>query len=170
MVNFWKREKEKPVRGEKNKLAKWITREKAKVDRIACPWLITHFVDRDAEFIFVQKEKVKEFAAKENATPFDTAGVELTHYEENGKERVSFDAIIKKYKLKDPALLELAKIVRGADANIEDRPLESAGLEAAATGFRNIAKDDYDNMRLQFPLYDALYKYCQLRVEESQKA
>ena len=93
----------------------------------------------------------------------------MTHYEEDGKEYVSFDAIIKKYKLKDPALLELAKIVRGADAKIPDAPPESAGLEAAAHGFRNLAKDDFDNMRLQFPTYDALYKYCQLKVEGTQK-
>jgi hypothetical protein len=150
-------------------LGKWITREKAKVDRIACPWLISHFVDKEAEFLFVPKDNVQEIAKKENATPFDAPGIELTHYEENGKERVSFDAIIKKYSLKDPALLELAKIMRGADANIEDCPSESAGLEAAAMGFRNIAKDDYDNMRLQFPLYDALYKYCQMKLEQSAK-
>jgi hypothetical protein len=150
-------------------MGKWITREKAKVDRIACPWLIKHFVDKDAEFLFVPKDKVQEIAKKEGAIPFDAPGIELTHYEEDGKERVSFDAIIKKYNLKDKALLELAKIVRGADSKIEDTPLESAGLEAAAMGFRNIAKDDYDNMQLQFPFYDAMYKYCQLRVEASQK-
>jgi hypothetical protein len=150
-------------------MGKWITREKAKVDRIACPWLITRFVDKEAEFLFVPKDKIQEIARNEGAIPFDAPGIELTHYQENGKERVSFDAIIKKYNLKDKALLELAKIVRGADAKIEDTPVESAGLEAAAIGFRSIAKDDYDNMRLQFPLYDALYKYCQLRLEESQK-
>lgn len=150
-------------------MGKWITRENAKVDRIACPWLITRFVDKEAEFLFVPKDKVQEIAKREGAIPFDAPGIELTHYEENGRERVSFDAIIKKYGPKDPALLELAKIVRGADAKIEDTPLESAGLEAAAIGFRNIAKDDHDNMLLQFPLYDALYKYCQLRVEEDQK-
>ncbi len=150
-------------------MGKWITREKAKVDRIACPWLIKHFVDKEAEFLFVPKDKVKELAAKENAIPFDAPEIELTHYEESGKERVSFDAIIKKYNLKDPALLELAKIVRGADARIEDTPPESAGLEAAALGFRNITKDDYENMKLQFPFYDAMYKYCQLRLEQSQK-
>ncbi len=146
---------------------KWITREKAKVDRIACTWLIKHFVDKDAEFLFVPKDKVQEIASREKAIPFDAPNIELTHYEENGKERVSFDAIIKKYNLKDPALLELAKIVRGADADIQDAPPESAGLEAAAMGFRNIAKDDYDNMRLQLPLYDALYKYSQLKVDEA---
>jgi hypothetical protein len=112
---------------------------------------------------------VKEVAARENAIPFDAPGVELTHYDENGKARVSFDAIIRKYDLKDSALLELAKIVRGADAKIEDTPPESAGLEAAAIGFRNIAKDDYENMQLQFPLYDALYKYCQLKLEQSER-
>ncbi|MGI0083868.1 MAG: chromate resistance protein ChrB domain-containing protein [Nitrososphaerales archaeon] len=153
----------------RNNLGKWITREKAKVDRIACPWLIKRFVDGDAEFLFVPKDRVRETASKESAIPFDAPNIELTHYEENGKERVSFDAIIKKYDLKDPALLELAKIVRGADASIEDTPPESVGLEAAAIGFRNIAEDDHDNIRLQFPLYDALYKYCQLKVEESQR-
>jgi hypothetical protein len=150
-------------------MGKWITREKAKVDRIACPWLIQNFVDKDAEFLFVPKDKVQETAKREGAIPFDAPGVELTHYEEDGNERVRFDAIIKKYNLKDKALLELAKIVRGADAKREDTPPESAGLEAAAMGFRNIAKDDYDNMRLQLPFYDAMYKYCQLRIEQSQK-
>lgn len=150
-------------------MGKWITREKAKVDRIVCPWLIKHFVDKEAEFLFVPKDRVKEIAAKENATPFDSPNVELSHYMENGKERVSFDAIIKKYQLENPALLELAKIVRGADASIEDTPPESAGLEAAAIGFRNNARDDHDNMRLQFPLYDALYMYCQLKIDKSQK-
>ncbi len=148
---------------------KWVTREKAKVDRIACPWLITHFVDQDAEFLFVPKEKVQEIAKKENAIPFDAPGVELTHYKQNGKEFVSFDAIIKKYGLKDNALEEVAKIVRGADARVPDTPPESAGLEAAAMGFRALAKDDFDNMRLQFPLYDALYKYCQLKVQQGTK-
>ncbi len=148
---------------------KWITREKAKVDRIACPWLIKKFVDKDAEFLFVPKDQVQTIAKQKNATPFDAAGVELTHYEENGKQYVSFDAIIKKHKLTDPALLELAKIVRGADAKIPDAPPESAGLEAAALGFRGLAKDDFENMQIQFPTYDALYKYCQLKVEGTGK-
>ena len=148
---------------------KWITREKAKVDRIACPWLIKKFVDKEAEFLFVPKEQVQVIAKEKNATPFDAPGVELTHYQENGKEYVSFDAIIKKHGLKDPALLELAKIVRGADAKIPDAPPESAGLEAAALGFRALAKDDFDNMRIQFPTYDALYKYCQLKIEGTGK-
>ncbi len=143
----------------------WITREKAKVDRIACPWLIKKFVDKDAEFLFVPKDQVQTIAKEKNATAFDAPDIELTHYHENGKEYVSFDAIIRKYKLSDAALLELARIVRGADAKIPDAPPESAGLEAAALGFRALAKDDFDNMRIQFPTYDALYKYCQLKVE-----
>lgn len=143
---------------------KWVTREKAKVDRIACPWLISRFVDKDPEFIFVPKERVLEVAESENAIPFDTPGAELFHYEENGKEYVSFDSIIKKYNLKDPALLEFAKVVRGADADIPDAPKESAGLEAAALGFREIAKDDHENMKLQFPFYDAMYAYVKGKV------
>ncbi len=146
---------------------KWVTREKAKVDRIACPWLIKHFVDKDAEFLFVPKENVLEVAQKQNAVPFDTPGVELTHYKEDGKEFVSFDAIMKKYKVQDAALKVLANIVRGADANIPDAPVESAGLEAAALGFRLLAKDDFENMRLQFSLYDAFYRYCQWKVEQA---
>lgn len=148
---------------------KWVTREKAKVDRIACPWLIKNFVDKNPEFIFVAPDKIPQVVKEQGAIPYDCANVELTHYKEDGNERVSFDAIIKKYKLKDAALLELAKIVRGADAKIPNPPAESAGLEAAAHGFRNLAKDDFDNMRLQFPTYDALYKYCQLKVEGTQK-
>src|SRR5579872_6367445 len=110
---------------------KWITREKARVDRIACPWLIKRFVDKDAEFLFVPRDKVLEIAKKEGATPFDMQGVELSHYEEDGFEHVSFDAIIKKYKLKDPALDLLAAIVRGADAKVlHNPPAESPGLKA----------------------------------------
>lgn len=144
---------------------KWVTREKAKVDRIACPWLISRFVDKTPEFLFVPKEKVLEVAGSEGAIPFDIPGAELFHFEENGKEYVSFDSIIRKYNLSDPALLEFARIVRGADSNMADTPPESAGLEAAALGFREIAKDDYENMRLQFPLYDALYSYVRERLE-----
>ena len=147
---------------------KWVTREKARVDRIACPWLIRKFVDRDAEFLYVPREQVMEVAKKQGATPFDIPGAELYHYEENGKDFVSFDAIIQKYKLTDPALLELAKIVRVADGG-SGKEIEAAGLEAAATGFRMMAKDDFENQRLQFPLYDALYTYCKWKAEENGK-
>jgi len=144
---------------------KWVTRAGANVDRIACPWLIKKFVDSQAEFLFVHSDMVKEVAKKEDAIPFDAVDIELTHYQENGVERVSFDAIVKKYNLKDPALLELAKIVRGADAMVpHDAPPESAGLKAAAAGFKLLAQDDLDNIRRQFPTYNALYMYCQSKV------
>ncbi len=144
---------------------KWVTRAGANVDRIACPWLIKKFVDSHAEFLFVPAALVKEVAEKEIAIPFDAEDIELGHYQENGAEHVSFDAIIKKYNLKDPALLELAKIVRGADARVpHDPPPESAGLKAAARGFKLLGRDDHDNMGRQFPTYDALYVHCQLKV------
>ncbi len=126
-------------------------------------------MDKDAVFLFVPKGKVIEQAKKENAIPFDESGVELTHYEENGKEYVSFDSIVRKYNLRDPALMDLARIVRGADASIPDSPPESAGLEAMALGFRAIAKDDFENIKLQFPAYDALYAYCKAKVEHGEK-
>ncbi len=96
---------------------KWVTREKAKVDRIACPWLITRFVDPRAEFLFVPQEQVLDVAKRRNAIPFDTPGAELHHFKEGDDERCSFDAIIKKYKLTDPALLNMAEVVRTADAH-----------------------------------------------------
>jgi hypothetical protein len=145
---------------------KWVTREKAKVDRIACPWVINRFVDKEAEFFFVPKEQVLKFSRDHGAIAFDTPGAELMHYEEDGYEFVSFDAVIKKYGLRDPALLELAKIVRSADAEPPDARPEGAGLEAAALGFRMIAKDDHENMKLQFPMYDALYAYCKWKIDE----
>src|SRR6266487_1072636 len=134
---------------------KWVTREKAKVDRIACPWLITKFVDPKAEFLFVPREKVLEVAKTQSAIPYDSPGAELFHYKEGGDERCSFDAIIRKYKL--------------SDAAPRTRRAEGAGLEAMALGFRANAKDDFENMRLQFPAYDALYAYCKLKVEGNAK-
>ena len=148
---------------------KWVTREHAKVDRIACPWLISRFVDKNPEFIFAPKDEVMKIAKTQGAIPFDIPGAELHHFTENNYEFVSFDAIIKKYKLKDPALLEFAKIVRSADSSPPDTKPEGAGLEAAALGFRQIAKDDHENMKLQFPLYDALYAYCKWKIEEGGK-
>ncbi len=144
---------------------KWVTREKARVDRIACPWLIRKFVDPAAEFLYVPNDRVMDVARREEATPFDVPGAELHHFEADGKEYVSFDAIIRKYRLNDPALLELAKIVRVADGG-SGRQVEAAGLEAAATGFRILARDDLENQKLQFPLYDALYAYCRWKVEQ----
>jgi hypothetical protein len=139
---------------------KWITREHAKVDRIACPWLIKKFIDKDAEFLFVPAHKVSEYMKEENnkAISFDIPNVELGHH----GEECSFDAIIKRYGLnrKEPALVELAKIVRGADTNNRKLTPYSEGLAAIAAGFSVTSKDDYDNMAKQFPLYDALFGFC----------
>jgi protein-tyrosine-phosphatase len=139
---------------------KWVTRERARVDRIACPWLISRFVDLAPEFLFVPARQVLEVAKRENAIPYDIPDVELGHH---GPE-CSFDAFIARYELDDPALATLARIVRGADT--EDRGLtpESAGLYAAATGFQANARDDFDNMARQFPMYDAYYTFCRTQA------
>jgi hypothetical protein len=139
---------------------KWITREKARVDRIACPWLISRFIDREPTFLFVPAGEVMAVAAREQAIPYDVPGVELGHH----GDRCSFDAFLEKYKLDDPALQRLALIVRGADTAQRDLTLESAGLYALATGFQAISKDDVENMARQFPAYDALYAYCGARA------
>ena len=139
---------------------KWVTREKARVDRIACPWLITRFIDKEPTFLFVPARDVLAVAKQEEAIPYDVPGVELGHH----GDHCSFDAFLDKYKLTDPALLELAPIVRGADTEARGLTPESAGLYAVATGFQAIARDDFDNMKLQFPVYDALYDYCRARL------
>jgi hypothetical protein len=148
---------------------KWITRERVKVDRVACPWLIRKFVDPKAEFLFVPTDQVMAVAEREGATPYDVQGVELGHH---GKE-CSFDAIVKKYRLTgDPALMLLARIVNGADTDnsLWNQP-ESAGLKAIAEGFRHFGfKDDLDLNRAEWVVYDALYAYCQTQVAQEQSA
>ena len=139
---------------------KWVTREKARVDRIACPWLTTRFIDKEPTFLFVPARDVLAVAKKEDAIPYDVPNVELGHH---GAE-CSFDAFVDKYELSDPALRELALIVRGADTDARALTPESAGLYAVATGFQALARDDFDNMEKQFPVYDALYDYCRARV------
>ena len=139
---------------------RWVTRQFAKVDRIACPWLIKKFVDRSAEFTFLPADT--DWQAITDGVVFDVPACELGHH---GAE-CSFDAIIKKYRLTDPALLELAKIVRAADTPDKSWAPEGSGLEAIADGFRRIARDDHENMAKQLVVYDALYAYCQARVGE----
>jgi hypothetical protein len=138
---------------------KWITREKVKVDRVACPWLIKNFVDKDAEFFFVPAERVQAEAARLRAVPFDVPNAELGHH---GKE-CSFDAIVKKYGLaKDPALGLLSRIVNGADTDnsLHNQP-EGPGLNAIAEGFRHLGlKDDHAINAAEWIVYDALYAYC----------
>ena len=140
---------------------KYVTRKRVKVDRVACPWLITRFVDREAEFLFVEASEVAAVAAREGAIPFDVAGAELGHH----GDLCSFDAVIAKYGLTAPGLAELALIVRGADTEAKDLAPEARGLEAIAEGFRSVGKDDHDILRLEFPVYDALYAYCRQKAE-----
>ncbi len=141
---------------------KWITRERARVDRIACPWLISRFIDPKPEFLFVPASRVMEIAAAENAIPYDVPNVELGHQ----GPRCSFDAFIARYELTDAALTRLATIVRGADTDDRGLTPESAGLYAAATGFQAISRDDEDNMARQFPMYDALYEFARRETPE----
>jgi len=142
---------------------KWITRENVKVDRVACPWLIKKFVDKDADFYFVPAEQVRAETARLKAIPFDIPNVELGHH---GKE-CSFDAIVKKYGLeKDPALVLLARIVNGADTDnsLHHQP-EGPGLNAIAEGFRHLGlKDDHAINTAESIVYDALYAYCKEMV------
>ena len=142
---------------------KWITRERVKVDRVACPWLIRKFVDKQAEFLFVPADKVIDEAQRLGATPFDVKGVEFGHH---GKQ-CSFDALVKKHQLdRDPALVLLAKIVNGADTDnsLWNQP-EAAGLNAIAEGFRHLGyKDDQEIVAAESLVYDALYAYCQEMV------
>ena len=144
---------------------KWITRERVKVDRVACPWLIRKFVDPKAEFLFVPADQVLAVAEREAATPFDVEGVELGHH---GPE-CSFDAIVKKYTIQDPAVHALAKIVRGADTAAKDLTPYSRGLEAIAEGFRHLGlKDDHEILAKEGLVYDALYAFCQQKAKSTQ--
>jgi hypothetical protein len=140
---------------------KWVTRARPKVDRIACPWLIKRFVDPQAEFRYVPADQVLVVAERENAIPYDVPNVELGHH---GAE-CSFDAILKKYNVTDPALQRLALIVRGADTPAKDLTPESRGLEAVADGFRRLYDDDHQQLAAELGVYDALYAYCQELVK-----
>jgi hypothetical protein len=142
---------------------KWVTRERVKVDRVACPWLIKKFIDPKAEFLFVPEDQVMEVARREGATPFDVKGVEFGHHD----KECSFDAFVKKYGLdRDSAVVLLAKIVNGADTDntLWNQP-EAAGLNAVAEGFRHLGfKDDREVIAAESIVYDALYAYCREMV------
>jgi len=141
---------------------KWVTRANANVDRVACPWLIKRFIDPQAEFLFVPGDQVRATAEREKAIPYDVPNVELGHVD----GRCSFESIIRKYQLSDPALRELARIVHGADV-AEDLGItpQSAGLSAIARGFALLhGEADHDKVRLETPMYDALYTWCQSQV------
>ena len=140
---------------------KWVTRSHVHVDRVACPWLIKRFVDNEAEFLFVPPSQVKKVATETGAIPFDAQDVELGHHE----GRCSFESIILKYELKDPALARLAKVVHSADVapDIDKDPI-ARGLEAIAVGFGLRHPNDEENLEYQFEVYDALYAWCRLQV------
>ena len=143
---------------------KWITRSHVHVDRVACPWLITRFIDSDAEFLFVPKSKVMEIAEKTGAIPFDTPGAELHHRD----ALCTFDVIIKDYGLTDQALLRMAKVINAADTDhLEADPL-AAGFEAIAVGYGLRFPDDLQNIEGQFEVYDALYAWCRLDVAKNE--
>jgi hypothetical protein len=141
---------------------KWITRERPKIDRIACPWLIRNFVDQTAEFIYVPKDKVFEKAKELNAIPFDLPGAEYTHE----GEHCTFDYIIKKYGITDPAIRQIADIVRGADTDRFDLAPQAAGLWAISAGLSYNYKNDHEMLSIGMKLYDALYSWAKYVQEE----
>jgi rhodanese-related sulfurtransferase len=141
---------------------RWITRERPKVDRIACPWLITRFIDRNAEFLYVPTAEVKARAASDNAIAYDVADCAFTHAGPN----CSFDAFIKTYRLTDPALLQLANIVRGADTGHPEIAPQSAGLTALSLGLSRLIADDHQQLQQGMILYDALYLWCKEGQDE----
>jgi len=135
---------------------KWITRERPKIDRVACPWLIARFIDREAEFLFVPAHRVTAVAMEVEATPFDVEGVELSHV----GPLCTFDAFIDKYGLSDPALGEIALMVRGADTARLDLSPQAPGLLAVSLGLSHNHADDHEQLRHGFVVYDALYSWC----------
>lgn len=142
---------------------KWITRERPKIDRIACPWLVARFIDHDAEFLYVPAGDVLRIATETDAIPYDTPGVELSH----DGDLCSFDAFLKKYRLDDPALHQLAVIVRGADTSRLDLTPQSAGLYALSLGLSQNFPDDHEMLRHGMVMYDALHAWCNNGQSES---
>ena len=140
---------------------KWVTREHPRTDRIACPWLILTFIDADAEIVYVPRDQVLEYAEREGATSFDAPGAKYTH--QDGK--CSFETLISEFRITDPAVLLMAKVVHGADVS-EDIAItpQSAGLMAVADGFALLEMDDQQQLRLELPVYDALYAWAQNEV------
>lgn len=142
---------------------KWITRERPKIDRIACPWLITRFIDKEPEFLYVPSGDVLRMAKETGATPYDIPGVEFSHE----GELCSFDAFLKKYQLDDRALKQLAVIVRGADTSRLDLTPQSAGLYALSLGLSQNFTNDHEILKHGMVMYDALYAWCKSCQSES---
>jgi len=143
--------------------SRWVTRERPKIDRIACPWLVKRFIDPDAEFLYVPSPEVKKVAGEKEAVPYDVPDVEFTHE----GELCSFDAFIKRFRLQDPALDELARIVRGADTGKLGLAPQSAGLLAVSLGLSLIFRDDHEMLRHGMTMYDALYRWCKEGKQET---
>jgi len=148
---------------------KWITRSRATIDRIACPWLIKKFIDEDAEIIYVAADKVEELAKELNAIPFDVRGVGKYYHRGEGKEmKCTFHVLVEEFGLDKemwgPALLMMADIIDGADGPDPDKTPLSRGLQAIAQGFRLTTENDYDSLEKQWAMYDALYAYCCMRA------
>lgn len=135
---------------------KWVTRERPKIDRIACPWLIARFIDKEPEFLYVPPSEVLAMAEKTGAVPYDVPGVEMTHV----GDLCSFDAFLSKYELTDPALEQLAAIVRGADTSRLDLTPQSPGLYAMSLGLSQVFSDDHEMLGHGLVMYDALYAWC----------
>ena len=135
---------------------KWVTRARPKIDRIACPWLILRFIDRDAEFLYVPAPEIERVAAATGATPYDIPGVEMSHV----GELCSFDAFLARYRLDDAALQQLAPIVRGADTSRLDLAPQAPGLYALSLGLSHVFADDHEMLRHGLVMYDALYAWC----------
>jgi hypothetical protein len=143
---------------------KWVTRERPVIDRIACPWLIARFIDKEPEFLFVPPSEVIRTAEETGAVPYDVPGVEMTHVGEG----CSFDAFVQKYGLdKDPAIRAIAAIVRGADTDRHDLTPQSAGLLAISMGLRDLSPDDHEVLSRGFVIYDALYAWASKRQDET---
>ena len=141
---------------------KWVTRERPKIDRIACPWLVQRFIDKDAEFLYVPKDQVFKVAQEQDAIPYDIPGAELTH----DGPLCSFDAFLKRYNLQDPVLQKLAIVVRGADTDAHDMSPVCSGLLAITLGLSHNFPDDHEMLNHGMVLYDALYAWCQNHMGE----
>ncbi len=155
-IEHWREEGGELAAKPPNAATRWVTRERPKIDRIACPWLVRRFIDPGAEFFYVPAAAVKQFSQKETATPYDVADVEFTHV----GERCSFDAFLEKFHLRDPALDALATIVRGADTGRLDLAPQAAGLLAISQGLSRIYENDLEMLEHGMVMYDALYAWC----------
>lgn len=142
----------------------WTTRDCVHVDRVACPWLIKRFIDEQAQFVFLPKDKIADFIDKTGAIPFDAGYGDIDHYKIDGTNYCTFDALIREYKIKDKALELFRVIVRAADLNTFDQDPLAYGLEAIACGAPLLTNSDHEALEMEFPFYDAMYAYLQQKI------